>query len=230
MGTPLRQPANVIDFVSRRNHFRAQQRVIRLAPELDGLEMIYRLASDDEALYGMPVLAWALKENGEPIGMVPWMDKLTPCQQLDDPEYGRFVGYRDPETNELFDTPPDYKIQELQQASLYYDYEACDEVTQIQQIPDTQGTHALCMDEEGAPWLLKQVHGWRLFSDGSIDALLVDEDLVEDTPILLNDNCIYSANTRHGALYYFQRNIANRIKQQDAETLEALAMMVNEAP
>lgn len=227
MGTPLPQTAKVIDFNARRDQHRARQRVVRLAPEHDNLEMIYRLASDDESLYAMPVLAWAMKENGEVAGMVPWMDKLTPCHDLNDPEHGSFVGYRDPETQELLESPPDHKVRELEHSALYFDYEPTSDVTLIQTLPDTQGTHALCMDDSDSPWLLKQVHGWRLYNDGNIEPLLIDEDKVEDTPVLPGDACLYPANSRHEALYFFQRTIANRIKRQDPETLEALAMMVN---
>ncbi|ANF58486.1 hypothetical protein [Halotalea alkalilenta] len=227
MGIPLPQTAKVIDFESMRDRFRARQRIIRLAPEHDGLEMIYRLASDSESLYGMPVLAWALQDDGQIVGMVPWMDKLTPCHTLDDPEHGSFVGFRDPETQELLEGPPEHKIHELEHASLYFDYESTDETTLIQHLPDTQGTHALCLDDEDQPWLLKQVHGWRLYSDGAIEALLLDESQLVDTPVLPGDDCLYPGSSRHAALYFFQRTIANRIKRQDPDTLEALAMMVN---
>ncbi|WP_106478512.1 hypothetical protein [Phytohalomonas tamaricis] len=231
MGTPLSsRPAKVIDLEIMRDRFRARQRVTRLAPELDGLEMLYRLASDPDSLYGMPVLAWAIREDGVVMGMVPWMECLTPCHTLDDPEHGHFVGYRDPETDELLDSPPEHKILELEHAAAYFDYEATNETTLIQHLPDTHGTHALCIDDDDGPWQLKQIYGWRLYSDGTIEALLLDEEKEYQTPILPSDECLYPGHSRHQIVYFFQRAIANRIKNKDPDTLEALALMVGNTP
>ena len=227
MGIPLsHRPARVIDLDTMRQRQQARKRLVRLAPELDGLEMVYRLPSESEAYYGMPLLAWGLQDDGEVVGLVPWMESLTPCQRLDDPEHGHFIGYRDPETEELFEEPPEHKVLELEQAAAYFEYEETEEATLIQQLPETQGTHALCMDESGAPWQLKQVFGWRLYSDGAIEALLADERLVESTPILPGDACLYPGHSRHRVVYFFQRQIANRIRREDPATLEALALMV----
>lgn len=227
MGTQLSpRSARVIDLEARRQRQQARRRLIRLAPELDGLEMVYRLDSSAETLYGMPLLAWGLREDGEVVGLVAWMETLMPCQRLDDDEHGRFIGYRDPETEELFEVAPEHKLMELEHAASYFDYEETEQVTLIQQLPEIQGTHALCMDAGDAPWQLKQVFGWRLYSDGSIEALLADEQRVEQTPILLGDACLYPGHSRHRLVYFFQRQIANRIRQEDPATLEALALMV----
>ncbi|MFC3282463.1 hypothetical protein [Litchfieldella rifensis] len=227
MGIPLSpRSARVIDLDAMRQRQLAKRRLVRLAPELDGLEMLYHLAADPETLYGMPLLAWGLREDGEIVGLVPWMEALTPCHQLDDPEYGHFVGYRDPETEEVFHSAPDHKVFELEHAAAYFDYEDTTEPTLIQQLPDTLGTHALCMDGDDAPWQLKQVFGWRLYSNGEVESLLVDENRVESTPVLAGDACLYPGHSRHQVVYFFQRVIANRIKQEDPATLEALALMV----
>lgn len=227
MGIPLSpRSAQVIDLETMRQRQQARRRLIRLAPELDGLEMVYRLSSSPDTLYGMPLLGWGLREDGEVVGLVPWMEALTPCHLLEDPEHGSFVGYRDPETGELFDSAPEHKVMELEHAAAYFDYEDTEQVTLIQQLPETQGTHALCMDEGDAPWQLKQVFGWRLYSDGTVEALLADERLVESTPILPGDPCLYTGHSRHRMVYFFQRQIANRIRREDPATLEALALMV----
>ncbi|MFG6137768.1 MULTISPECIES: hypothetical protein [Halomonas] len=227
MGIPLSsRPARVIDLETMRQRQQARRRLIRLAPELDGLEMVYQLPDESESYYGMPLLAWGMREDGEVVGLVPWMERLTPCQALDDPEHGHFIGYRDPETEELFELPPEHKVLELEQAAAYFDYEETESPTLIQQLPETQGTHALCMDEGDTPWQLKQVFGWRLYSDGAVEALLADERQVESTPILPGDACLYPGHSRHQVVYFFQRQIANRIRREDPETLEALALMV----
>lgn len=227
MGTSLSsRPARVIDLDAMRQRQRAKRRLIRLSPELDGLEMVYHLASEPDAYYGMPIMAWGLREDGEVVGLVPWMEALTPCHHLDDPEHGCFVGYRDPETEELLESPPPHKALELEHAAAYFDYEETREVTLIQQLPDTLGTHALCIDAHEGPWQLKQVFGWRLYSDGDVEALLADEALIDSTPILPGDPCLYPGRSRHRLVYFFQRRIANRIREQDPATLEALALMV----
>ncbi|MEQ6918494.1 hypothetical protein [Halomonas aquatica] len=227
MGIPQSpRSAQVIDLEAMRQRQLARRRLVRLSPELDNLEMVYQLASDSDTLYGMPLLAWGLQEDGEVVGLVPWMEALTPCHRLDDTEHGQFIGYRDPETEELFDQPPEHKVLELEHAAAYFDYEETDETTMIQQLPETQGTHALCMDEGDAPWQLKQVFGWRLYSDGAVEALLADERLARTTPILPGDPCLYPGHSQHRVVYFFQRQIANRIRQEDPTTLEALALMV----
>ncbi len=218
--------AQVIDLDAMRQRQQAQKHLVRLAPELDGLEMVYQLAASPDTYYGMPILAWGLREDGNVVGLVPWMETLTACHKVNSQENGYFIGYRDPETEEIFDTPPDHKYYELTAAAEYFEYEASGEVTLIQQIPDTLGTHALCMNHPDDPWSMKPVYGWRLYSDGSIDALLADEQKATMTPILLSDKCLYSARTCHQSVYFFQRHIANRILEEDPATLEALAMMV----
>lgn len=226
MGASLSpRSAQVIDLETVRQRQQAQKSLTRLAPELDGLEMVYQLDSDPENYYGMPILAWGLREDGQVVGLIPWMDTLTPCHRLDSHENGCFVGYRDPETEEIFTEPPEHKWHELTSAADYFDYEASPEVTLIQQIPDTLGTHALCMDSTKAPWQMKPVYGWNLYSDGNVDALLADEDKATMTPILLGDTCLYSARSCHPKLYFFQRHIANRILEEDPATLEALALI-----
>lgn len=220
------RPAQVIDLETMRQRQLARRRLVRLSPELDGLEMVYQQATEPDAHYCMPVLAWGLREDGDVVGLVAWMESLTPCQQLDDPEHGQFIGYRDPETDELFDYPPAHKVHELEHSAAYFDYEEMQETALIQQIPENHGTHALCMDDNQSPLQLKQVFGWHLYNDGRIEALLADEDKIEMTPVLPGDACLYPGHSRHAVVYLFQRDIANRIRDEDAATMEALAITV----
>ncbi|MCM2970902.1 hypothetical protein [Larsenimonas suaedae] len=222
-----RQPAKVIDLSEMRERYKAQHHIVRLAPELDGLQMVYQVASDPDAAYAMPILGWAMKSNGDVVGVVPWLDSLVDCETIDDPEHGVFLGYRDPETDDVFDVAPSHKQMELEHSAAYFDYEPTNEKTLLQSLPDTQGTHALCVDESDGPWQLKQVYGWQLYNDGSIEALLVDDEAVQHTPILMGDDCLYPGKSRHEMIYFFQRTIANRIKEQDPDTMNALAIMVH---
>lgn len=227
MGAPLStRSAQVIDLETVRQRHQARKYLVRLAPELDGLEMVYQLAASPDTYYGLPILAWGLREDGSVVGLVPWMESLVACHELDSHESGVFVGYRDPETDEIFDAPPDHKYDELIAAAGYFEYESSGDVTLIQQLPDTLGTHALCMNHPSAPWHMKPVYGWRLYSNGSVEAVLADEQKATMTPILLGDECLYDAHSQHQTVYFFQRHIANRILDEDPATLEALAMMV----
>ncbi|WP_456267726.1 hypothetical protein M1D97_10705 [Kushneria sp. AK178] len=225
MDTMSTHRMKVIDLESVRQQRCRRHRIVRMAPELDGLEMLYQLASDPHSLYGMPVLAWGLQEDGQVVGLVPWLDCLTRCSALEDPEQGRFVGYRDPETEFFMDSAPLHKVVELEHAAAYFEYEHDSDPCIIQHLPDTQGTHALCHAHDDS-WQLKQVHGWYLYSDGNIEALLQDEEQACDEPILPGDDCLYAGHTRHESLYLFQRPIANRIRSQDPATLEALSVMM----
>lgn len=227
MGATLSpRSAQVIDLETARQRYEAKKSLVRLSPELDGLEMVYQLDNDPERFYSMPVLAWGLRDDGLVVGLIPWMEKLTPCHLINSGEYGCFVGYRDPETEEIFPDPPEHKWHELTASAEYFDYESSRELTIIQQLPDHQGTYALCMESQHQPWQLKQVYGWNLYNDGSIDALVADDSKATMTPILLKDACLYSTRTRHPKVYFFQRHIANKIMQEDPETLENLALMV----
>ncbi|XKF16489.1 hypothetical protein LL947_04960 [Halomonas sp. BLK-85] len=227
MGATLSpRSAQVIDLETARQRHEAQKSLVRLSPELDGLEMVYQLDADPDSYYSMPVLAWGLREDGQVVGLIPWMEKLTPCHLLNDREQGCFIGYRDPETDEIFSDPPDHKWHELSASAEYFDYEASRELTLIQQIPDHQGTHALCMEAHHQPWQMKLVYGWNLYSDGSTDALVADESKATMIPILLKDTCLYSTRSRHPKVYFFQRHIANQILEEDPDTLESLALMV----
>ena len=71
---------NVIDIFTRKPLSEAQSnKLIRIAPELDGLEMLYCNADNKDKLYSVKVLAWGLRLSGEVVGLVPWLDELTPC-------------------------------------------------------------------------------------------------------------------------------------------------------
>ena len=95
MGAPLStRSAQVIDLETVRQRQQARKCLVRLAPELDGLEMVYQLAASPDTYYGLPILAWGLREDGNVVGLVPWMESLAACHELDSHESGFFVGYR----------------------------------------------------------------------------------------------------------------------------------------
>ena len=105
---------NVIDIFTQKPYSSSfNQRIIRLAPELDGLEMIYSNETNPEKLFNTKILCWALRANGEVIGLTPWLDKIAPCPLINVPVDRRWEGYFDPSSDEVFHDAPIHKIIEL---------------------------------------------------------------------------------------------------------------------
>ena len=135
---------NVIDIFTRKPLSDSlSNKLIRIAPELDGLEMLYCNAENQDKLFSIKVLAWGLRSSGEVVGLVPWLDKLVACDEINDPLNGQWQGYYDEGVDELFYSAPLHKIVELETAADYYEYQCDSELEIIQEIPDTIGTHAV---------------------------------------------------------------------------------------
>jgi len=218
---------NVVDMFSGLTFAQlAKRKIIRIAPELDGIEMIYENELNPEDAFGIPILAWALQENGDVHGIVPWLEDIVACPDLSDPMEGRWVGYYNPRTEEIFDEVPFHKLIELESAYQYYAVDDLPADAVIQQIPDHLGTHAVLGQEDTDELTLVEVIGWQLLADGSLQALAADLDAVTKTPIMLNDPCLYPVNTRPDFMYFFQHVMANKIKQEDPEAMAALAALL----
>ena len=218
---------NVIDIFTRRPLSEyLNNRLIRLAPELDGLEMLYSTAGHEDKLFSVKILAWGLRAYGEVIGLVPWLNQLIPCDEINDPNNGQWQGYYDNGVDEVFYAAPLHKVVELETAADYYEYE-CDSGDEIiQEVPDTIGTHAVLSADNFHSITLKEVVSWRLFHDGRISGMLVDENKVVSTPVLPGDDCLFAADQHKDFHYFFQHHIANKLKSQDPEALAAIAMLV----
>jgi len=220
--------SNVIDlFTGETYSSRDNLRIIRLAPELDGLKMVYSNKAHPDKFFSIPILCWALRANEEVVGMVPWLNRLTSCCDIQDPLHGKWEGYYDPGIDEVFFEPPIHKIVELESAAEYYemDWESDDDI--IQEIPDTIGTHAVLSDDGFRSILLKEVVSWRLQANGTISGMLVDDDKIVDTPVLPGDNCLFPAHSNEAFRYFFQHHIANKIKAQDPEAIAAITSLVD---
>ena len=217
---------NVVDLFSGRPITEVFSGVVRIAPEFDGLEMLYSNDSNPEKLYSLKVVCWALFDDGEVMGMVPWLNEIVPCPEIDDPLNGRFEGYRDPATDDIFYVAPTHKVIELETSSDYYGTESVPDDAIIQEIPDTIGTHAVLTNDGFRTFTLIEVLSWRLMGDGRILGMLVDDNKVESTPVLPGDNCLFSAQEHEQFKYFFQHRIANKIKDQDPEALAAISLLI----
>jgi len=175
-----RKTDNVIDLFSGKTLSRIdEERFIRLAPELDGLEMLYSNDSSEGKLFSLQVMCWGLRANGDVVGLVPWLNKVMACTEICDPLNGRWEGYYDPGIDEIFNEPPIHKVVELETAAEYYEYQSVEPEDIIQELPDTIGTHAILSDDGFNSLTLAEVVSWRLFNDGSISGMLADQERVQ---------------------------------------------------
>lgn len=219
---------NVVDLFTRQPYSEQQNsRIIRLSPELDGLEMLYSNEANPDKLFSLKILCWALRDNGEVVGMVPWLDDIVAAPEIQDPLNGKWEGYYDPGIDEIFFDGPIHKVVELETAAEYYDFQCENPNDVLQEIPDTIGTHAVLSDNGFHSITLTEVISWRLHYDGSVCGMLADPLKIENTPVLPGDNCLYPAQSREEFRYYFQHQIANKLKAEDPEALAAISNLVD---
>jgi hypothetical protein len=202
-------------------------RIIRLSPECDGISMLYTNNINNTKLYRMSILCWALRENGEVDALVPWLDNIYPCNELNNPVDGQWEGYYETGSEAIFDQPPEHKITSLIQAADYFGTESADPDDVLQQFADTIGTHALLCERSTNSITLTEVLSWRLLADGRVQAMLIDEDKITDTPVLPGDPALYPAGESPAFKYFFQHHIANQIKSQDPDTLSAISILLS---
>ena len=227
--TPSHNTNNVVDLFSGKPLSTLNsQRFIRLSPELDGLEMLYSNEANPDQLFSLKLLCWGLRANGEVVGLVPWLDDIVAATDIQDPFNGKWEGYFDPGIDEIFEVAPIHKVVELETAAEYYDFECEKGNDVIQEIPDTIGTHAVSSDNGFHSITLTEVVSWRLHYDGGIVGMLADPEKVVSTPVLPGDECLYPAQSRDSFRYFFQHQIANKIKAEDPDAIAAISMLVEE--
>jgi len=217
---------NVIDIFTRKPISElSNNNLIRISPELDGLEMLYSNNKNPNKLFSIKVLAWGLRANDEVVGLVPWLDSLIACDEINDPLNGKWEGYYDQTVDELFFAAPLHKVVELEAAADYYDYQFESAKDIIQEIPDTIGTHAVLSNDGFSSISLKEVISWRLLNNGTVQAMITNESEMIDTPVLPGDSCLYPADKDKDFHYFFQHHIANKLKSNDPEALAAISLL-----
>ena len=225
--TPNLNNSNIVDiFTGKTLCTLEQERIVRVSPEYDGLCMLYSTSKTGaDKYYSMRILCWGIRQNGEVVGLVPWLNQVVPCDQLDDAVYGMFEGYYDRHTEDIFYSAPPHKVMELETAVEYFSEVCAPEDEVVQEIPDTIGTHAMLSSENANSLILTEVLSWQLDIEGNIQAMLIDEELVEVTAVLAGDPCLYPASTNPDFRYFFQHHIANQIKAEDPEAMAAIALL-----
>jgi hypothetical protein len=222
-GTAL--PPNVVPLIPRRQA--AKPRIVRVSPENDGLELLYANDRHPDTLFSVRILCWALLDNNEVVAMVPWLNAVVPSSELEDPLNGRWEGYRLPHSSYLFTEAPQYKADELRAAVQFFGKSsAAREV--VQEVPDAIGTHAVFSSDGFHSISLLEVVSWRLTGDGRLLAMVIEEGEVTSTPVLPGDPCLHAAQEQPTFRYFFQHQVANRIKERDPETLAAISVLAAE--
>lgn len=201
-----------------------EKRILRVSPECDGLELLYSNDNHPDKLFSLKVLCWALRDDGEVVAMVPWLDRIMACTELEDPLNGRWEGYRLPESQYMFEDAPEHKCTELRTAHEFFGDSAA-QTAVVQEIPDTIGTHAVFTEDGFDSISLAEVVSWRVLGNGEIQAMIADEEMVEKTPILPGDECLVPVSERPDFCYFFQHAIANKIKERDPEALAAISLL-----
>lgn len=220
---------NVIDLFTRKPvDDKSSSKVIRLAPEQDGLEMLYSNDANPGKLFSMKILCWALRADGSVDAMVPWLNTLVPARELNDPLNGHWEGYYDSFHNAAFFEPPEHKVIELETASDYFTLDTKQADLVLQEISDNIGTHAIMSEDSFRTVVLVHVTSWRLYNDGRILAMVADEEKIETTPVLPGDECLYAAQDHDNFRYFFHHIIANKIKKGDPDAISAFTKLVED--
>ena len=220
---------NVIDLFTRKPlDEKESSKVIRLSPEMDGMEMLYSNDANPGKLFSMKILCWALTRDGNVDAMVPWLNRLVPARELNDPLNGHWEGYYDSFHELAYFEPPEHKVLELENAASFYQLDSEDPDIILQEINDNIGTHAILSEDSFKTVVLVHVTSWRLYNDGRIMAMVANEEQVDTTPILTGDDCLYAAQEHKDFRYFFHHIIANKIKKGDPDAISAFTKLVDE--
>ncbi|MDP0588519.1 MAG: hypothetical protein QS748_04745 [Candidatus Endonucleobacter bathymodioli] len=215
--------SNIVDIFTRKPVDDTNiDKFIRLSPELDGLEMLYSNDSCPGKLYSIKILCWALMKNGTINALVPWLNKIVSSKELNDPLNGHWEGYYDSFHNHLFFEAPDHKEKELKTAENFFRNSSDDKDLVIQEFIDTTGTHVVLSEDQLQTIVLAHVTSWRLFNDGRLHAMIADETKITSTPVLIGDDCLFSAQEHKDFRYFFHYSIANKIKHGDQDAIASL--------
>lgn len=198
-------------------------RIVRIAPEYDGIEVLYSNDTASHKLYSLKIICWAMREDGEIFALVPWLNQVMAAPDINDPLNGRWEGYRDPRYDDIFFMPPQHKILELESA--YDCFNQTSNAPVIQEIPDVIGTHAVLTNNGFQTFSLIEILSWRLTADGQVHGMLIDDAQITSTPVLPGDASLFSCQSHPDFKYFFQHRIANKIKAHDPEALAAIAML-----
>ena len=217
----------IIDLDSRRPQRHGPGRILRIAPENDGLRTLYSNDQHPDRAVSLDIIGWSLHESGEVAAIVPWLREVVSATQLADPLNGKCEGYWDPWGERVLPEPPEHKVIELQAALAFFGSAANQRDVVVQSIQDSPGTHAAMSSDGFHTVQLQEVVAWQLRGDGSVFAMLINAEKVTDTPVLSADTCLYPAQEHPAFRYFFQHAVANQIKRLEPDALACLASLAS---
>lgn len=217
---------NVVQFTSKKQRaVKDHHHIIRLAPELDGIELLYSNDEHPELLFSMSVIGWALMKDGSVDALIPWLGEIMLAKEITDTLNGHWEGFYDQETDKLLLDAPHYKELELTSAAEER-FTTHSDNTVIQELPDTVGTHAVMSGDGFQTITVTPVISWQLYGDGRLMAMITGDEPIDNTPILPGDPVLKPAQQHPDFHYFFHYHLANKLKQGDAEAMAALAYML----
>ena len=206
---------NIVSF--SRYAKKLRQRVIRICPENDGLELLYSNQRHPGTFFTVKILCWALQDNGDVVAVIPWLNRVTTAPELKDPDEALFEGYRTPGSDYMFNEAPEHKVQELKTALEFFGQDARTDGKIVQEIPDSIGTHALLVEDGWRTLRLQEIQRWQLDTEGKLTPLTQTETAPGDG-IRVDEQPAFR--------YYFQQEVARKVRQKDPETLVAIASLM----
>jgi hypothetical protein len=216
---------NVVDIFSG-HAYEGQHPFLRLSPELDGLSLLYAGPLHEERYYSMKILCWGIRDNGEIDALVPWLGEVHCASELSSANLGSWEGFYNPCNREVFYQAPEHKKAELEYALRYFAPGVSKDGPPLQEFPDPLGTHALFTYEKADELTLQEITSWQLSHKGQVQAMVVDEQYVTETPVLPGDPCLYPAAQNPNFRLFFQHRAANQIKAKDPEAMAAVAILI----
>ena len=218
---------NIVSFFSdSKNKAVESNRIIQVYPETRGIKMLYASSEKKEHYVAVPIVCWALKANGDIVGLVPWINEVLSCDEI----AARFdlcwEGYYDEFNEEILAFPPGYAVAMLTTAARFIREQAGGTTKSnkniVEEFSDQIGSHVLLLNAATQSLNLEAVICWQLDSDGVLHSMLTDESRVEKYPVVTGDTCLYRAHENPNFRCFFQRDIANQIRDRDPETLRAI--------
>ncbi|HEY9035353.1 MAG TPA: hypothetical protein VIM96_01430 [Pseudomonadales bacterium] len=215
---PLRTPdaGHVISLDRWRcEHAKKAPLPLRLAPELDTFQILYRNSRHHNKLYALDIIGWALMSDGSVDALVPWMNRLHFARRIDDPLCGHWEGYYLPGAELILEEPPSFKVQELESAAAYFGLTETDGHICPQALPDTSGTWALLYDADRHKLKLEPVARWLLDEHGILLGELYADDNQPDAILALPGNPEFR--------YFLHESVVQQLMDGGDEAFNALA-------
>ncbi len=212
----------------------SKSKIVRVCNDTSSIKMLYSNYDNPDRLIAVPLLCWALYEDGTVTGILPWIDEILSCEEVQEKYNVNWEGYYDPNFETIFDEAPEEITAYLTVASRFIDEKVyqvkqdpvtTEELKIAQEIPDSVGTHALLLDEVSETLVLTSVISWVLTAEGELQGMIADDEHVDKLPVLPGDNCLTVSQFQEQFRCFFQRDIAEQIRMQNPETMEAIEML-----